>query len=169
MKRLIFSLATVSILAAGCLTAQAAGTAAQPQSRGLSPLAMVSLRSPGDQDKRRRDIIGTWVATYTINGNTVAQTFAQWSKGGSTVQENTAPPDTGNFIMGKWSSSSETVTSSYIGWGYDSGTVSGYFTKDESVTVSGDAYSGTFEVKIYDLDGNLLADHTGNVSASRVY
>ena len=38
----------------------------------------------------------------------------------------------------------------------------------EQVTLNGDSYSGTFELKIYDLDGNLLADHSGDVSGTRV-
>ena len=59
----------------------------------------------------------------------------------------------------------------HIGWTFDdSGNSAGTFTINESnrVNAQGSAYSGMFEFKVYDTDGNLVADLTGNVAATRI-
>lgn len=161
MKRAIL------LISAAVLTAVAGSAQAGAKTHLISPRAALGLHSSA-VPQRKQGMVGTWLATYTINGNPVAQTFAQWSKGGTTLQQNNMAPGEGNFIEGNWGGNGSAITSSYIGWGYDSDEVSGYFTKVEQVTLNGDSYSGTFELKIYDLDGNLLADHSGDVSGTRV-
>jgi hypothetical protein len=57
-----------------------------------------------------------------------------------------------------------------MGWTYDhKGTArTGKFVKKEVEMLSGDAYSGTFEVTYYDLDGNITFDHSGTVTGVRI-
>jgi len=57
-----------------------------------------------------------------------------------------------------------------IGWSFDpkGNNLTGYFTKTETDTVSGNAYSGDFEVTFYDLGGNILFQHQGTLAATPV-
>ena len=49
-------------------------------------------------------------------------------------------------------------------------TANGTFTLDETNTVSydGKTYTGSFEFKTFDLNGNLGADVTGTIAATRI-
>jgi hypothetical protein len=57
-----------------------------------------------------------------------------------------------------------------VGWLYADGTLSGYFTETETNTVAhdGNSYSGTNDMKIYDLDGNLQVELPGTSQAVRL-
>jgi hypothetical protein len=62
------------------------------------------------------------------------------------------------------------VSRNHIGWLYTNGTLSGYFTETETDTVApnGATYAGTNDQKIFDLNGNQLAEVTGTSSATRI-
>lgn len=74
--------------------------------------------------------------------------------------------------MGVWKKvGARSVQLSHIGWNFDSaGNPIGTFTLRETNTVAKDgaSYSGNFDYKVYDLNGNLLFEATGTQSATRV-
>jgi hypothetical protein len=73
--------------------------------------------------------------------------------------------------MGSWKViDAHHVSRNHLGWLYDSGTLSGFFNETETDELSkdGNSYSGTNELKLYDLSGNMLADLTGTASATRL-
>jgi len=60
-----------------------------------------------------------------------------------------------------------TASANLTAWNSDdSGNLTGWVTKTESDTLSGNSYSGTFT--FYDLDGNILFQHDGTLTATRV-
>ena len=117
----------------------------------------------------KNSIVGTWLTSY--DGG-VHNAFTQWHKDGTTAQIVDQPPKTGtNVQLGDWASNGDgTVSHFLIGWTYDDKgkALTGYFTKSETDTPSGDSYSGSFEVTFYDLSGNILFQHDGTLTATRV-
>jgi len=163
MKRLLVSISAALLLAAGTISVQAA--AKHYQAHSISPLGLLALHSHATPSTKK-DLVGTWLATY--DGGT-RNVFAQWHKDGTTVQNADFPSIEGNIILGDWKKvDGHTVSVSLIAWNYDeSGNLTGWLTKTETDTLSGDAYSGTFEVTFYDLDGNIVFQHDGTLSAVR--
>jgi|SRR6185312_1186937 len=154
----------VSILASTAC-ALALGGGAQAASVKLPHrMSTVAVRAPG-----ATAIVGTWLTAY--DGG-VHSAFTQWHKDGTTSQIVDQVPKTGtNVQLGDWTANEDGSLSHFlIGWTYDAKgkTLSGYFTKSETDTVSGDSYSGTFEVTFYDLAGNILFQHDGTLNATRV-
>jgi hypothetical protein len=73
--------------------------------------------------------------------------------------------------MGEWKAiDTHHVFRNHFGWLYDSGMVSGYFNETETDELSrdGNSYTGTNELKMYDLSGNMTADLIGTDSATRI-
>jgi len=115
-----------------------------------------------------KNIVGTWLVTYTIEGEAFAQAYIQWHDDGTEWENINLPPDGGNICMGSWKTlDNKHVYRSHAGWNYTDGQLSGYFTETETDLVGRDGtYSGTNELKFYDLSGNLLNDVTGTSSAT---
>jgi hypothetical protein len=115
-----------------------------------------------------KDIVGTWLATY--DGG-VHVGYIQWQKGGTVLNEMDFAPKIGNILIGDWKANDDgSLGFTVFGWTYDDKgkARNGYFTKSETDTVSGSTYSGSFHVLYYDLDGNVVFDHTGGVTAMRM-
>ncbi|MBV8798193.1 MAG: hypothetical protein JO208_00050 [Alphaproteobacteria bacterium] len=114
-----------------------------------------------------KGIAGTWLTTYDGQRNT----FTQWRKDGTASQIIDFAPKTGNAQLGDWKVNGDGTVSLYlIGWSFDDkgNALTGYFTKTETDTVSGNSYSGNFEVTFYDLGGNIVFQHDGTLTATRV-
>jgi hypothetical protein len=114
-------------------------------------------------------IVGTWQVVYDGGFHNA---FAQWQKGGTITQVPDFPPKTGNnLIVGDWKNNGDGSYSAFMAawiWDAKGNNLIQHFTKKETVTPSGDAYSGTFEVTYYDLNGNVVFDHSGTLSATRL-
>jgi|SRR5690349_1124081 len=148
----VFTLA--SVLAFGGISAQAAvSTPKQAQTNSNEP--------------HKNPIVGTWLATY--DGG-VHHAYAQYAKGGTSSQLVDFAAKTGNALLGDWKANDDGSISVFLtGWTFDNAgdNLTGYFTKSETDTVSGDSYTGTFEVTFYDLAGNIQFQHDGTMTAAR--
>lgn len=116
-------------------------------------------------------IVGTWKVSYTVEGNPFADAFIQWHNDGTEWENINLPVLGGNICVGDWQALDQwRVSRNHIGWLYTNGTLSGYFTETEvdTLSASGNAYNGTNDQKIYDLNGNLLAEVTGTSMATRL-
>jgi hypothetical protein len=129
------------------------------------------VKSAAGWDHRQHDsIVGTWVVSYTMGGNPFGDAFIQWHDDGTEWENIDFPILGGNVCMGEWQATGHRqVQRTHIGWLYTDGTVSGYFTETETDNLShdGNSYTGTNDMKIFDLDGNLQGEMTGGSSASR--
>jgi hypothetical protein len=118
-----------------------------------------------------RSIVGTWLVTYTTEGAPGGEALIQWHSDGTEWENINHPVLGGNVCMGSWKMiDAYHVSRNHFGWLYDSGTLSGFFNETETDELSqdGNSYSGTNELKLYDLSGNMLADLTGTASATRI-
>ncbi len=133
--------------------------------------ALPGVKSVAGWDHHQHDsIVGTWVVTYTMNDNPFGDAFIQWHDDGTEWENIDFPILGGNICMGEWQQTGHRqVQRTHIGWLYTDGTVSGYFTETETDTLShdGNSYTGTNDMKIFDINGVQQAEMNGTSSATR--
>ena len=116
-------------------------------------------------------IVGMWNNSIIVGGNVVASSVATWHSDGTEFDNLDAPPIQGNICQGVWASDNvRKVTEHHFGWLFDpSSNPAGYFTLVQSVKLSHDglSYSGPFDQKFFDQNGNLVNEVTGTMSATR--
>jgi hypothetical protein len=133
-------------------------------------LGCVSL-SPADQPGRGdngHSIVGLWRVHYS--GDFVFDSFDQWFTGG--LEWESANLGLGVLCQGTWKQMSHRMVKLFhVNWNYDAnGALIGYSYEIQINTVSqdGNSYQGTYDFRDYDLNGNLLSEETGTVSATRL-
>ena len=177
MKHSITLVAAALAVASGAISAHAG--CADPRTVKLGMAHMIpsfllpkahSGTSATPDSYASRKIVGTWVATYTVEGQPFAQAFIQWHDDGTEWEDINLPLSGGNVCVGSWVSvDRKDVSRNHIGWLYTNGDLSGYFTETETDHLdTADSYSGTNDQKIFDLNGNVLAEVTGTSSAVRL-
>jgi hypothetical protein len=178
MKRTYIGIAVAAALGLSGLSAHA--SCADPRSAKGSivhpnTVAAVQTASADYSDDNQggfRRIVGTWKVSYTVEGNPFADAIIQWHGDGTEFEEINLPISGGNICEGEWRYKDHShVTRNHTGWLYNDGTLVGYFTEHEIDHISrdGNSYMGTNEQKIFDLDGNMLADVTGTSAATRLW
>ncbi|HEX4051224.1 MAG TPA: hypothetical protein VHY19_10125 [Steroidobacteraceae bacterium] len=116
-------------------------------------------------------IVGTWHVVYTEGGGPFGEAFIQWHSDGTEWENISLPVLDGNLCLGSWKQiRAATFARNHYGWLYDAGLLSGYFNETETDVLSkdGNSYSGTNDIKMYDMSGNLTMDITGTASAERI-
>ena len=117
----------------------------------------------------RERIVGTWLVTY--GGFVTGQAFIQWHSDGTEWENINHSALGGNICMGDWRAVDENhVRRSHVGWLFSNGNLNGHFTWTETNEVARDGswYRGTFTIKIYDVNGNPVAEGTGTGEATRI-
>jgi hypothetical protein len=131
----------------------------------FSTAANASARSYGS-------IVGLWHVTYTTSDNQPFQeSFDMWHKDGLELESANINPIEGSTCIGVWKQVGSEVHLHHVGWGFDNlGNLIGPFTVDDIIVLGahGTSYSGPFDFKQYDTNGNLLLEVTGTVSATRI-
>ena len=170
MSRSILLSATAIALMAGSLSAQACvldlvGNTGQWVTQVRPPS---HVRASG----KFNSIVGVWQASLTANGKVILNTIDTWSGDGNEFLSADKDPIEGNVCQGVWKSTgARSVQLHHMGWTFDtSGNPTGTLVDDTSVTLDKKAmtYSGTFDFKFYDVNGNLINEVTGDTSATRV-
>jgi hypothetical protein len=181
--RQLFGGASVALVAMGMLFVATNTVAACGDPSGLK--SGVALKLPflvdpsrgGDQvtHEARPDsssIVGLWYVTYTSGGQLLYQSFDQWHNDGTELENPNLAPATGPLCVGVWKQiGTRTFRLHHVGWNFDmNGNSLGSFTLDEINTVSPNDqnYKGTFDLKFYDVDGNLVDEVTGTQTAARI-
>ncbi len=173
MNRNFALLAVAAALALSGVTAHA--SCADPRvalSNGAIPSTLpAGVKSAAGWDHHPHDsVVGTWVVSYTMNGNPFGDAFIQWHDDGTEWENIDFPILGGNVCMGEWQQTGHRqVRRTHIGWLYTDGTVSGYFTETETDNLShdGNSYTGTNDMKIFDINGVQQGEMMGASSAVR--
>jgi hypothetical protein len=117
-------------------------------------------------------IVGLWHATYTTSDSQPFQeSFDMWHSDGTELEVANVDPIAGNVCIGVWKQVGSEVHLHHVGWGFDNlGNLVGPFTVDDVLVLGehGNSYSGSFDFKQYDANGNLLQEVTGTISATRI-
>lgn len=162
----------ISLLMLAGTAAHACGNPAANRSQASPQLAsaMMAQLNGGPVDTQHT-IVGLWHVTYTAGGQLFYDAFDLWHSDGTEVESANLDPIEGNFCMGLWKRVGPTVQLTHIGWNFDPhGNSAGWFTLDESNTVSmdGQSYQGTFVYKAYDPNGVLQQEVDGILKADRL-
>jgi len=132
---------------------------------GFNTAANGSARSYGS-------IVGLWHVTYTTSDNQLFQeSFDTWHSDGTEAETANVNPIPGNFCVGVWKQVGSELHLHHVGWSFDNvGNLVGPFTLNQSDALGnhGNSYSGSFDFKQYDTNGNLLLEVTGTVTAARI-
>jgi hypothetical protein len=129
-------------------------------------------RSESRQPNGKSSIVGLWHVTYDTGGQLFYESFDQWHRDGTELENPNLPPIGGSVCVGVWKTTpSGIVRLNHVGWNFDSnGNSTGTFSLGERniVSADGNTYRGVFDYKSYDVDGNLLVEIKGTQTATRI-
>jgi hypothetical protein len=152
----------------------------------------VSSRSASAEDPEKAapagsngSIVGMWKIQFISQGNSshtppipdgaqIDFGYTQLhSDGTELLNSGTHAPATQNFCMGVWGQTgSHTYELNHFALSYNgiTGTLSNYVNVREQLTLSpsGDSYSGTFTIDVYDTNQNHVDHVAGKITATRV-
>ncbi len=145
--------------------------------RTVIPALMIALvlgcfsLSPAAQAAGRPSIVGLWNAEFfQSTGGFLFKTHVQWHSDGLEFDINSIAP--GAVCMGVFKTAADgTVHLHHVIFTFDAnGVVNGSIDETQLNTVAsdGNSYSGTFDEKFYDVNGNFLFEATGTLTATRI-
>jgi hypothetical protein len=183
----IFSAIFVSNAAAGCgdlSSLQGPFEMADPlvEARAVAPRA-ASLSTDERGGMQTASIVGMWQVQLISKGNTshnpsipdgalIDFGYTQWHSDGTEIQNSAGVPG-GGFCLGVWGQTgflTFELNHFPIAFNPTSGAVANYINIREQNTLSpsGDSYTGTFTEDIYDPKGNHVDHLAGTVAATRM-
>ena len=123
-----------------------------------------------DSPHAARNIVGTWLVTYSTGGVPGPQAYIQWHSDGTEWENVNLPLSGGNVCLGSWKVvDMKHVSRNHYGWLYTEGLLTGYFNETEMTKVGlNGTYTGVTDTRVYDLTGTLLAEFAGTSSAVRM-
>lgn len=116
-------------------------------------------------------IVGMWHVEYLVSGNLAFQSFQQWHSDNTEFEFADIPTIPGDICMGVFSNDGRTYNLYHTAWTFDnSGNPNGtmVLTHLDKLSRNGNRFAGTFDLKFYDVNGNLINEVTGNTQADRV-
>ncbi len=119
-------------------------------------------------------ITGMWEVTFTSSGATIDTGYSVWHADGTEIMNSgDRSPLTGDYCMGVWKNlGNNRYKLNHAGIGWDStGTVQvgpANIVEEVELGTKGNAFSGTFTITQYDLNGNVLATVSGNITGKRI-
>jgi hypothetical protein len=158
-------------LAASTLSAQASCGDYTILKSGKQTVKMPALPRQNVHPDGGASIVGMWEVAYTAGGNPVYQALEQWHSDGLEWEFADIPTFSGDVCMGVWSGQGKKVSLYHTGWTFDSnglpnGTM--VLTHADKVAKDGNTFSGTFDLKFFDADGNLLNEVMGDDNGTRI-
>ena len=158
---------------AGCAPGGSrAGLVLPLQSRALTASVVGS-----NPEQSIASIIGLWDVQFFSQGALFDEGYDQFHSDGTEIMNDIPNPAFGNVCLGIFvQSGPRTYSLHHVFWNFDSsGTIAGRGVWDSTLTIdkSGISYTGTWTMKNFDLDGNLitsgpLAPLSGTLQATRI-
>jgi hypothetical protein len=118
-------------------------------------------------------IVGLWQVTDTYQGQVIDQYFDTWHADGNELFIDATNPIEDNVCQGIWTAASaNTYKLKHMSWYFDdSGNLQGWAVFHDVIQLGADnnSFTGTEDVLVYDLNGNLIGEYDGdNLQATRV-
>lgn len=173
MYRVTLLSVAAAALMAGSISAQAACGPRPGGTRQAVPnLSHIKLPAAEAAPLGYGSIVGLWKDAWIVGGQLAFYSIAAWHSDGTEFDNVDLTPIGGNICQGVWESKGiGKVLEHHLGWWFDeSGNPSGYFTIEQNLKLDhqGLNYSGPFDLKYYDNDGNLVNEVTGEMQAERL-
>ncbi|HUJ32593.1 MAG TPA: hypothetical protein VLY23_15025 [Candidatus Acidoferrum sp.] len=169
------SSALAALLVFGLLFAATSAKAgcADPYKPGAAPSMPFLGHQEGNPSDEPATIVGLWHLIYTADdGSKFLESFKTWHGDGTEFENAFVPPSGNNICYGVWKDLGHgSVKLHHIGlmFGPD-GTPSNTFTIDEidRVARNGKTYEGTFDFKLFDTSGTMVAEVKGTTAGTRI-
>ena len=118
-------------------------------------------------------IVGLWHVRYTTpDGSPFLESFKTWHSDRTEFENAFLPPIGGNVCFGVWKEAGHlTVKLHHVGLMFNpDGSIKATFTVDEVDTVAANnkTYSGTFDFKVFDPNGNPIVEVKGTTAGTRI-
>jgi hypothetical protein len=120
-------------------------------------------------ENHNHSIVGLWQVTYYHDTTPFRKSYDQWHDDGQEFEVANGFP--GMQCQGTWKRMHGVVSLFHVGWLFDdSGQFAGHFEETQTNTVGSDGttYTGTFDQKFYDANGNFTGEDMGTVQATRL-
>jgi hypothetical protein len=167
VRHLYVTVAATAALIAGGMTAHAScGPSGHSQSVKLPQILLQKSTSPNDGS-----IVGMWHVNYLVGGSVAFQSFQQWHSDGTEFEFADIPTIPGDICMGVWRQNDRKYSLYHTAWTFDgSGNPNGtmVLTHNDKISRNGDSFAGTFDLKLFDVDGNLKSELAGDTAADRI-
>ena len=142
---------------------------ADPVAVKLPPLPARAGTQPGENDS----FVGLWHVEHRLpDGSLYFESFEHYHSDGTEFEFANINPIVGDVCMGVYTQTdSKNLSLFHIGWIFDeAGNPAGTFTLEgpRTLTKHGTHLKGTFDAKIYDVDGNLVEEDTGTTAGERI-
>jgi hypothetical protein len=136
-----------------------------------SEFGLPALRLVSEQDND--PITGLWKVTFTADTIQIDTGFSVWHADGTEIMNSgDRPPMTSNFCLGVWKKINNHYKLNHAAISWDStGTVqvgAANIVEDVVLGPKENAFSGTFTITQYDMNGNVLETVSGNITGTRV-
>lgn len=136
------------------------------------PIAMLA-HGKADTAAGTNPIVGLWHVVHTAsNGTLFLESYDQWDADGGEFELGKLPPATGPLCIGTWIPKGTAVRlETHVTWLYDmSGNWVGTLNMVQRNTVdsTGNNYTGTFNARFYDTNGNQFMVIAGTTDAERL-
>jgi hypothetical protein len=178
----------VSQASAGCgdlASLQGPFEFAKPSLEAVLPAASPEAEKPAAHGTAGASIVGLWKTQLISKGNTAHNPsipdgalidfgYTQWHSDGTEILNSGGhAPATENFCLGVWGQTGFlTYELDHFPISYDAttGAIANYINLKEQVTLSpsGDSYTGTFTLLVFDTKGNQVDHLAGTVTATRL-
>lgn len=172
LRAMMMALLIVGAIIATAPMAAACGSPSQTQAGVFSHFPMLPPAPGGKTADSHQGMVGLWHVYYTdSSGNPFYEAYDMWHADGTEWESSFGDPRTGNYCFGVWTQvGARTVQLRHFAWVYNAdGTPAGSFILTETDTINrkGNAYTGTFDYKQYDVNGNFQWEITGTQAATR--
>lgn len=168
--------ATWAIAASGILLLGASGAKAgcgEPFNAKAGPVFPAMNHHDDDEESGPATIVGLWHVHYTASdGSPFLESFKTWHADRTEFENAFLPPVGGNVCFGVWKDAGHlTVKLHHVGLMFNpDGSIKATFTVDEVDTVAANnkTYSGTFDFKVFDPNGNQVVEVKGTTAGTRI-
>ena len=122
-------------------------------------------------------IVGLWhILFFNPDGSTFDEGYDVWHRDGTEILNDTAPPQpangSGTVCLGVYEKTGpRTYKLKHPFWSFDATATligTGVFLEEVTLDENGNAFSGTYDFKTYDLNGNLTFEQKGDLKAERI-
>lgn len=174
MKRsILIAAAAAFTLAVSGMSAQACNPLLEKGKVASKLPAALLARNQVNRPPSAASIVGLWHVIHTASdGSLFLEGYDMWHSDGTEEEMANAPPATGPVCFGVYTAKGRKVDLlTHVVFLYDlnnnfQGTLN--MTQSNKVSSDGNSYDGTFDAKIYDPAGDLVAEVTGTSAADRL-
>ena len=171
MRHLYVTAMAAAALMASAMTANASCGSSGNTAHAAPDVKLPQILLQKSTSPNAGSITGMWHVSYLVGGNPAFQSFQQWHSDGTEFEFADIPTIPGDICMGVWSRKGRKYELYHTAWTFDSsGNPNGtmVLTHSDKISRDGNSFAGVFDLKFFDVDGNLVNELAGDTAADRI-